>query len=387
MRCGRRSKGGMQRRDAAGLGEARRSKAGAAGNGMGRCGMAGLAWQDPARHGAVGPGWAKRGRRGMCRRGLAWRGGARSGWAWHGPVRQARNGEARQGMAGQSVARQARRRRARIGRIGLGLARPGEAKQARRNTGANLSTRQNRKKFQLEELQMAASKLNAKTADANGEPLVSKTISIRPVKFERATFELIGQEDVPIVIHRFSAKLKQQMKDKMETGKAASSKKNRDPKNTDQSFFEARYRSKDGWDGFHAGALRKALISACRLVNFKMVLAKLSIFVEKDGVDADEPQIPLVRIYGDAVKQEDMARVETGQPYVTVRAAYHNWRAKAQIRWDSDQFTLDDVTNLLARVGQQVGIGEGRPDSKNSAGMGWGLFDIERSNEKQNGAN
>ncbi len=227
---------------------------------------------------------------------------------------------------------------------------------------------------------MATSKI-AKAADANGSPNVSKSIVIRPVKFQRANFELIGAEDVPLVIHRFSAKLKNEMKLKMETGKAASSKKNREPKDTDQSFNEARYRSREGWDGFHAGALRKALISACRLVNFKMVLAKLSIFVEKDGVDAEEPQIPLIRIHADPVKQEDMARVETGQPYVTVRAAYHNWKARVQIRWDSDQFTLDDVTNLLARVGQQVGIGEGRPDSKNSAGMGWGLFEIERTNE------
>ena len=50
-----------------------------------------------------------------------------------------------------------------------------------------------------------------------------------------------------------------------------------------------------------------------------------------------------------------------------------------EIRWDADQFTLDDVTNLLSRVGLQVGIGEGRPDSKNSAGMGWGLFEIARA--------
>jgi hypothetical protein len=108
-----------------------------------------------------------------------------------------------------------------------------------------------------------------------------------------------------------------------------------------------------------------------------MTLAKLSIFVEADGWDKAEPQIPLIRIYGDPVKQEDMARVETGQPYVTVRAAYHEWKAKIRVRWDSDQFTLADVTNLLMRVGMQVTIGEGRPDSKNSCGMGWGLFELE----------
>jgi hypothetical protein len=35
-----------------------------------------------------------------------------------------------------------------------------------------------------------------------------------------------------------------------------------------------------------------------------------------------------------------------------------------------------DVVNLISRVGLQVGIGEGRPDSKQSAGLGYGLFEI-----------
>jgi len=201
-----------------------------------------------------------------------------------------------------------------------------------------------------------------------------QNVTIRPPNFGTATFNITGI--APLVIHRFSAKTKNQMKEKMETGKAASSKKNREAKNTDDTYNEARYISKDGWDGFHAGAIRNALISACRLVGFKMTLAKLSVFVEADGWDAVEPQIPLIRIYGKPVKQEDMARVETGQPYVTVRAAYHGWKAKVRIRWDNDQFTLGDVSSLLSRVGLQVGIGEGRPDSKNSAGMGWGLFTL-----------
>lgn len=201
------------------------------------------------------------------------------------------------------------------------------------------------------------------------------TVNIKPPNFGTATFNIVGC--APLVIHRFSAKTKEQMKQKMETGKAAGSKKNREAKSTDDIYEEARYRSADGWDGFHAGAIRNALISACRLVGFKMTLAKMSVFVEADGWDRDEPQIPLVRIHGEPTKQEDMARVETGQPYVTVRAAYHNWSSKVRIRWDADQFTIGDVASLLSRVGLQVGIGEGRPDSKNSAGMGWGLFTVE----------
>lgn len=204
---------------------------------------------------------------------------------------------------------------------------------------------------------------------------VKKTVTISAPKIKTATFEIVGV--APLVIHRFSAKTKNEMKLKMETGKAASSKKNREAKNTDDIYQEARYISNEGWDGFHAGAIRAALISACRLVGFKMTLAKLSIFVEADGWDAQEPQIPLIRIYGKPQKQEDMARVETGQPYVTVRAAFYDWSAKVKIRFDADQFTVDDIYNLLYRVGSQVGIGEGRPDSKKSCGMGWGLFDVK----------
>ena len=114
-----------------------------------------------------------------------------------------------------------------------------------------------------------------------------------------------------------------------------------------------------------------------------MTLAKLSIFVEADGHDKEEPQIPLIRIIGKPIMQKDMARVENGNPYVTIRAAYHNWRAKVSIRWDADQFTISDVTNLLMRVGCQNGIGEGRPDSKNSAGMGWGLFRVATEADKK----
>ncbi len=202
-----------------------------------------------------------------------------------------------------------------------------------------------------------------------------KTVTISAPKIKTATFEIVGV--APLVIHRFSAKTKNEMKMKMETGKAASSKKNREAKNTDDIYQEARYISKEGWDGFHAGAIRAALISACRLVGFKMTLAKLSVFVEADGWDAQEPQIPLIRIYGKPQKQEDMARVETGQPYVTVRAAFYDWSAKVKIRFDADQFTVDDIYNLLYRVGSQVGIGEGRPDSKKSCGMGWGLFNVK----------
>lgn len=204
-----------------------------------------------------------------------------------------------------------------------------------------------------------------------------KDILIRPPRFGFASIAIKG--DI-LVVHRASKKLKDTLTQKMETGKAAQSKKNREPQNTDDLFNEARYISPENWDGFNASGVRKAMISACRLVNFKMTLAKLSLFVEPDGWDKLEPQIPLIRIRDcEPIKQMDMAKVETGQPYITVRPAYHHWRAVIKLRWDEDQFTASDIVNLLARAGAQVGICEGRPDSKESSGMGWGLFELDQT--------
>lgn len=202
-----------------------------------------------------------------------------------------------------------------------------------------------------------------------------QAVTIKAPNFQTAKFTIKGE--APLVLHRWSEKAKREMAKKQETGKASSSVRHREAQDLNEVFNAARYVSKDGWDGFHAASIRNAMISACRLVGYKMTLAKLSLFVVPDGWDAKEPQIPLIRINGTAVRQDDLARVDNGNPYVTVRPVYHNWSADVTIRWDADQFTVQDVANLLSRVGQQVGIGEGRPDSKNSAGMGWGLFTVE----------
>lgn len=220
---------------------------------------------------------------------------------------------------------------------------------------------------------------NRLTAHLNGGT-ESKTVQISAPNIQQATFKIIGIS--PLVIHRFSQKAKQGMLNKIAEGSTAGSKKRKyEPTNTDDVCNAARYISKEGWDGFNVSSIRCALISACRLVGFKMTLAKLSIFVEADGRDKAEPEFGLVRIYGKHRKTEMIARVETGQAYVTVRPSYDEWYSIIKVRYDGDQFKATDIANLLARAGQQVGIGEGRPDSKNSCGMGWGQFRLAEKGE------
>jgi hypothetical protein len=204
---------------------------------------------------------------------------------------------------------------------------------------------------------------------------IKEAVTIPAPNMQEAVFKIRGT--APLVINRFSLKAQREIEQTMTAGKTARSKKKREPKNFEEEYKGAKYVSKEGWEGFNAASIRQAMIRACSLVGFKMTLAKLSIFVVEDGWDRNEPQIPLVRIHGESVMQKDIARVETGQPYITARAAYHDWWANLTLRWDADQFTLQDVSNLLMRAGMQVGIGEGRPNSKKSAGMGWGTFTVE----------
>lgn len=166
------------------------------------------------------------------------------------------------------------------------------------------------------------------------------------------------------------------MKAKHEAGSQAKKGSKRESRDFNDDYEQSKHISTDGWCGIHAGSIRNAMISACRLVGFKMTLAKLCLFVEADGYDAVDG-VPLIKIEGKPEQVSMMVRNATGVADIRVRPMWRKWAANIRIRYDADQFSLEDITNLLQRVGMQVGLGEGRPDSKTSAGMGWGLFEIE----------
>lgn len=179
----------------------------------------------------------------------------------------------------------------------------------------------------------------------------------------------------PYMQHRFSKKA--EMMERQAAGSTARSKKVREARDFERDFLEAQHRSAEGWCGIPAPAFRAALISACRLVGYQMTKAKLSLFIEADGMCAKDGT-PLVRLDAPEPEMVTMAvRNETGVADVRARPLWRQWAADLRLTFDGDQFTAADVANLLMRAGLQVGIGEGRPDSKKSAGMGYGLFTVE----------
>ncbi len=210
---------------------------------------------------------------------------------------------------------------------------------------------------------------------------IEKEVTIKAPKFEIAEFEIVG--NAPYVQNAFPNKAKETMKAKQEAGPQAKKNKIRESKNFQECYEQAQHISKEGWNGMPAAGFRAAMISACRIVGFKMTLAKLGVFIEADGFDKIDGT-PLVKIaHGKPHYTEHSVRLETGVTDIRARAMWdEGWKTLLRIRYDADMFSLDDISNLLMRVGLQVGIGEGRPDSKKSTGMGWGTFNISKKGVK-----
>jgi hypothetical protein len=197
-------------------------------------------------------------------------------------------------------------------------------------------------------------------------------VAIDPPKFETATFEIIGT--APYMQCRFPEKALQAMRAKHEAGQSAKKGKAKEARDFDRDFQQAQHISAEGWNGIPASALRNACIDVCRMTGFKMVHAKMSLFVEADGFDKLDGT-PLIKIIGAPPEKTEMTvRNATGVTDIRVRPMWREWGARVRLRFDADQFSLTDVTNLLQRAGMQVGIGEGRPFSKQSNGLGFGLF-------------
>lgn len=202
-------------------------------------------------------------------------------------------------------------------------------------------------------------------------------ITISPPKFERVRLRLQGT--APYMQARFSAKSMQAMMAKHAAGSTAKKGSKKDPRDFDEDFRQAMHLSTDGWVGVPAAALRNACIDVCRMVGFKMTHAKMSIFIQADGNDIVDGA-PLVKLDAPEPERVDMAtRNATGVADIRVRPMWRQWAINVVVRYDADQFTQFDVVNLIARAGEQVGIGEGRPFSKSSNGLGYGTFEIVSS--------
>lgn len=202
-----------------------------------------------------------------------------------------------------------------------------------------------------------------------------EVIRITRPKIREAVINIRGMADSPYVQHAFSEKARKQMEETQRQGQQAKGKRKREPKDFMAVYEAAKHVSTEGWVGIPASAFRNASIDVCRMVGIVMTRAKLSVFVLADGIDASDGT-PLVRIHGDPEVIEKAVRNESGVADIRWRPMWREWSAAVRVQWDEEQFSASDIYNLFARAGWHVGIGEGRPNSPKSNGMGWGRFEV-----------
>lgn len=208
----------------------------------------------------------------------------------------------------------------------------------------------------------------------------AKEVVISAPNFQVAEFLIRG--DAPYVQNKFSNKVLQEMRAKQEAGSTTKKGTKREAKDFDALFLSAMHEAEEGWRGIPATAFRNALISACRVVGFAMTRAKLSLFCLADGFDKYD-RTPLVKFTKGTPHQHDQyVRNASGVADIRSQAMWEaGWEMVVRIKFDRDQFTLEDVASLMMRAGQQVGVGCGRPDSTDSAGLGFGTYEIVSQKE------
>lgn len=209
---------------------------------------------------------------------------------------------------------------------------------------------------------------------------------ISPLKQAVILIPIVGES--PLKILRFSGKTKAGIAETQSQGDQAKTKKKRAPKDFHQNYLDAMYRctekidgKKVTWHGLNASGVRNGMIECCRVAGFVMTQAKMTVFCLADGYD-DDDATQLVRIEGTPEMSIDPVRNASGVIDLRARAMFRDWRMNLRIRFDEGRFSPADVVNLCIRLGQQNGLGEGRPNGTMGFGTGNGLFVIDMDNVK-----
>lgn len=210
---------------------------------------------------------------------------------------------------------------------------------------------------------------------AKAKQAAATKIEISAPNFKTISLRINGVSS--LMMHKFSEKMRRQIEEK-QTATSTVTKK-REPKDYEAEFQAARYLSEEGWDGVPAGAIRASMIAACRTISgLPMTKAKGAFFVISQGRDKTDGTA-LIRIHGKAIHDTRPVRLESGVADLRNRPRYDEWHCDFKIQFDADMLSAQDVANLLARAGAQVGIGELRPQGPNSYGGDLGMWEVQTS--------
>ncbi len=190
----------------------------------------------------------------------------------------------------------------------------------------------------------AAKKKEAETFDL--PRLNLKTVHVR----------LVGTS--PLVVHAWSEKAKQEMRDKQQKR----AKQAKEARNPEAEYEAAMYRTAEGRPAFPAIAFKTAAVDACSHVSgVTKVQARGAFHVIGD----------MVEINGEPHMREDMVRVGMGVADLRYRPEFPKWSCVLEVRYNANVLSDEQILNLFNTAGFAIGIGEHRPQRDGS----WGMFE------------
>lgn len=191
---------------------------------------------------------------------------------------------------------------------------------------------------------------------ANGKVQSDAGVIVEIPAIEIKTYVLRIVSDSPLICHAWSKKAKQEMLDK-QMGKARGKK---EPKNPDQDYEEAFYRTEDGKPAFPTIAFKAAAVNASRQVEgLKMTFLRGAFHTVGE----------LVEIEGTPRRREDMVRIAMGTADIRYRPEFPVWAVNLQVRLNTRSMTLEQLMHLFNQAGFSAGVGEWRPERDGQYGM------------------
>lgn len=193
------------------------------------------------------------------------------------------------------------------------------------------------------------------------------SVCIRALNIERVKVTLEGV--TPLLVNALSDEAKGGI-----TGSGAGKKGNARTKpvlTLEQKFANAIHVFDKKSHGFPAASIKKALISAVRILNEtgNQVVTQLA-FKSMVSVYPCDGHPWLMKLQYESVKRADAWAMLKGKtPIPVARPCYTGWSCNCVLEYDSDLIEREAVLNLLARAGAQVGIGAWRPESNGNNGM------------------
>ena len=193
------------------------------------------------------------------------------------------------------------------------------------------------------------------------------------VRFGTQQIDLLlrGMPGSLLVIHNFSEKAKQEIRDKQQK----KAKKAKEERNPNAEFLLNRYVDTQGRECVPMTAVKKAMVSAATAMdNLTKVAIRQALFCYAPN-DPSLTLFPIERFDGSpavGAMREDAVTIGINTRGLAYRPEYPEWQIRVRVEFNPRLISKDQILELAAAAGWGVGLCEGRPEK--SSALCWGRF-------------